>query len=194
MVQLIVGLGNPGQQYAQTRHNCGFMVVETLAQRWHIPLKPDRRFQGRWAEVMLPSGKVRLLCPDTYMNRSGQSVRSLLDWFKLDPSQVLVVYDDMAIPFGRLRLRPNGSAGGHNGIKSVIEHLGGKNWPRLRVGVGSPNESQGDVIGHVLGGFSPAEQKQLRTVLDTAADSIQLLLKDGLEPAMNRYNALNLTM
>lgn len=199
MIDVVVGLGNPGKQYAQTRHNCGFMVVEALATRWHVSLATDRRFQGRWGEasLTLPSGrqKIRLICPETYMNRSGQSVRSLIDWFKLDPQRVLVVYDDMAIPFGRLRLRPSGSAGGHNGMKSMIEHLGGSEWPRLRVGVGSPEavSSHADVVGHVLGGFAPGEQKQLPEVIATAADCVEAVLKVGLELAMSRYNARAVT-
>ncbi len=195
MIDVIVGLGNPGKQYAQTRHNCGFMVVEALAARWQVSLATDRRFQGRWGEASLSllqgRQKIRLICPETYMNRSGQAVRALIDWFKLDPQRVLVVYDDMAIPFGRLRLRPNGSAGGHNGMKSMIEHLGGSEWPRLRVGVGNPDviASHADVVGHVLGGFAPSEQKQLPEVIATAADCVEALLKVGLELAMSRYNA-----
>jgi PTH1 family peptidyl-tRNA hydrolase len=123
-LQLVVGLGNPGPQYANTRHNCGFMVVDRLAQRWGIPLVLEKRFQGSYGEGFALGGKRRLLKPETYMNRSGQSVRAVLDWYKLDLASVLVVYDDMDLPLGRLRLRGSGSAGGHNGMKSIIQHLG----------------------------------------------------------------------
>ncbi|MEM9537229.1 MAG: aminoacyl-tRNA hydrolase, partial [Cyanobacteria bacterium P01_E01_bin.45] len=152
-IELVVGLGNPGSKYKGTRHNCGFMAIACLAQRWQVGMKDTKRFQGRYGEGVGPVGKLRLLEPTTYMNLSGQSVRAAADWFKLDPSSVLVVYDDMDLPFGRLRLRLSGSAGGHNGMKSIIQHLGTQEFPRLRMGVGSPGGVR-DVIGHVLGGFT----------------------------------------
>jgi PTH1 family peptidyl-tRNA hydrolase len=191
-LQLVVGLGNPGPQYANTRHNCGFMVVDRLAQRWGIPLVLEKRFQGSYGEGFALGGKRRLLKPETYMNRSGQSVRAVLDWYKLDLASVLVVYDDMDLPLGRLRLRGSGSAGGHNGMKSIIQHLGSEGFPRLRLGVGKPKGSQ-DVVGHVLGGFAPAEQEVLERVLNTAVEAVECCLQEGLRTAMNRFNPLDLS-
>ena len=190
-ISLIVGLGNPGSQYQGTRHNCGFMVLEQLAQRWGILLQKEKRFQGRYGEGRGPQGKLRLLQPETYMNLSGQSVRAAVDWFKLSPESVLVIYDDMDIPLGRLRLRASGSAGGHNGIKSLIQHLGTQTFPRLRVGVGRPAGEKG-TVGHVLGGFTPEERPCLEKVVERSADSVELMLKQDFQTAMNRYNPLQI--
>jgi PTH1 family peptidyl-tRNA hydrolase len=190
-IELVVGLGNPGTQYASTRHNCGFRVVERLGDRWHIALQPQRRFRGRYGEGAGPAGKLRLLCPDTFMNRSGESVRSVVDWFKLAPASVLVVYDDIDLPFGRLRLRQSGSAGGHNGMKSLIQHLGTQDFPRVRVGVGAP-AGERDTVSHVLGGFTPREQQYLADLLDAAADAVEMVLKQDMPTAMNRFNPLDL--
>ncbi|MFQ3584394.1 MAG: aminoacyl-tRNA hydrolase [Cyanobacteriota bacterium] len=189
--QLIVGLGNPGPQYADTRHNCGFMLVDRLAQRWGIPLAMEKRFQGTYGEGYALGEKRRLLKPETYMNRSGQSVRAVLDWYKLDPGSVLILYDDMDLPLGRLRLRGSGSAGGHNGMKSLIQHLGGESFPRLRLGVGKPKGSK-DVVGHVLGGFTPQEKEVLEAVLNTAVEAVECCLREGLPTAMNRFNPMDL--
>ncbi|WP_017328172.1 aminoacyl-tRNA hydrolase [Synechococcus sp. PCC 7336] len=186
-IELIVGLGNPGPKYTDTRHNCGFMAIDRLSDRWKIPLNPEKRFQGDYGEGVGPAGKLRLLKPKTYMNLSGQSVRAAIDWFKLDPASVLVVYDDMDLPFGRLRLRLSGSAGGHNGMKSIIQHLGQQNFPRLRLGVGAPDGDR-DAIGHVLGRFTPEEKAHLPELIDTSADAIELCLRQDVPAAMNRYN------
>lgn len=189
-IALIVGLGNPGSSYEGTRHNCGFMVLDRLAQRWGIGLGSEKRFQGRYGEGRGPQGKLRLLRPETYMNRSGQAVRAAVDWYKLPPESVLAIYDDMDIPLGRLRLRTSGSAGGHNGIKSLIQHLGTQSFPRLRVGVGRPGGK--GTISHVLGGFTPEERPCLERVLDRSADSVELMLKQDFQTAMNRYNPLQI--
>jgi peptidyl-tRNA hydrolase, PTH1 family len=131
--QLIVGLGNPEPKYDKTRHNIGFEAADLLARVWQLPWQENRRFQGKTAEGSSPyGGKIRLLKPLTYMNRSGQSVRAAIDWYKLSPESVLIIYDDMDLPIGRLRLRLSGSAGGHNGMKSIISHLGSQNFPRFR--------------------------------------------------------------
>lgn len=189
---LVVGLGNPGVQYEGTRHNCGFMVIDVLAKRWGISLQTEKKFQGLYGEGRGPQGKLRLLKPLTYMNLSGQSVRAALDWFKLDPGAILVIYDDMDIQLGRLRLRASGSAGGHNGIKSLIQHLGTQTFPRIRVGVGQP-QGQRDVTGHVLGSFTAVEQKLLPDVLAAAAESIELIYRQDLQTAMNKYNSFQLS-
>ncbi|MFS8906561.1 aminoacyl-tRNA hydrolase [Synechococcus sp. O70.2] len=191
-LQLIVGLGNPGPQYANTRHNCGFMVVDQLAERWGIPLALEKQFQGSYGEGFALGGKRRLLKPATYMNRSGEAVRAVLDWYKLDPRSVLVVYDDVDLPLGRLRLRGSGSAGGHNGMKSVIQHLGSEAFPRLRLGVGRPKGNQ-DMVGHVLGRFEPTEQAVLERVLRAAVEAVECCLQEGLRAAMNRFNPLDLS-
>jgi PTH1 family peptidyl-tRNA hydrolase len=191
-LQLIVGLGNPGPQYANTRHNCGFMVVDRLAERWGIPLALEKQFQGSYGEGFALGGKRRLLKPATYMNRSGKAVRAVLDWYKLDPRSVLVVYDDADLPLGRLRLRGSGSAGGHNGMKSVIQHLGSEAFPRLRLGVGRPKGNQ-DMVGHVLGRFEPTEQAVLERVLRAAVEAVECCLQEGLRAAMNRFNPLDLS-
>ena len=186
--QLIVGLGNPEPKYAKTRHNIGFELVDTLAKSWQIDWQKNRRFQGLFAEGIANSGnKICLLKPLTYMNRSGQSVRSVTDWYKLTPSSLLVIYDDMDLPLGKIRLRMSGSAGGHNGMKSIIAHLGQQDFPRLRIGIGKSTEQQ-ETVSHVLGKFSPTEAKIIPEVLGLAEDAINLSLKQGVEKAMSLYN------
>lgn len=187
--QLIVGLGNPEAKYDQTRHNIGFAVVDVLAGRVQISWGENRRFQALLAEGRGPTGdRLRLLKPLTYMNRSGQAIRAALDWYKLPPESVLVIYDDLDLPVGRLRLRLSGSAGGHNGMKSAIAHLGTQNFPRLRIGIGK-SETDKDTISHVLGKFSPQESQLMAEVLQLAADAVELALKQGVEKAMSLYNS-----
>ncbi|MBE7385299.1 MAG: aminoacyl-tRNA hydrolase [Leptolyngbya sp. SIO1E4] len=192
-LRLIVGLGNPGEQYAKTRHNVGFDVVDALCRRWHIPLSENRRFKGVYGDGRAMAGhKVALLKPQTFMNRSGQSVRAVLDWYKFEPASVLVVYDDMDLPLGRLRLRPSGSAGGHNGMKSIISHLGTQDFPRLRIGIGSTDKDGSDrdraVVSHVLGKFAPDEKPLAMTALDWAVDAVETALLQGTEKAMSVFN------
>ncbi|GAB4214457.1 MAG: aminoacyl-tRNA hydrolase [Synechococcales cyanobacterium] len=189
-IQLIVGLGNPGSQYQHSRHNCGFMVVDGLSQRWGIPLKLEPRFQGLYGEGTWRSGKVRLLQPQTYMNLSGQSVQAVLNWYKWDPASILVIYDDMDLPLGKMRLRQQGSPGGHNGIKSLIQHLGSDTFPRIRLGVGHPGGKK-EVVKHVLGGFTPEEKPCLQAVLSAAEEAVETILTQDFTVAMNRFNALN---
>ncbi len=190
--QLIVGLGNPEPKYDQTRHNIGFAAVDFLSDLWGVPLAEQRKFQGDYGEGSSSARqKVRLLKPRTYMNRSGQSIRAVVDWYKLDPTSVLIVYDDMDLPIGKIRLRLTGSAGGHNGMKSAIAHLGTQEFPRLRIGIGKPKgeKEQEETISHVLGRFSPQEQQQIITVLkQLVVGAVEVSLKSGLEKAMNLYN------
>lgn len=188
---LIVGLGNPEPKYDSTRHNIGFAAIDELARVWQMPLKENKRFQGLFAEGTVGGQKVRLLKPLTYMNRSGQSVRAVADWYKLEPSSVLVIYDDMDLPVGRLRLRLSGSAGGHNGMKSIISHLGVKEFPRLRIGIGKSGNQQG-TISHVLGKFAPQEFKTIEEILSISVKAVELSLKEGMEQSMNRYNGFSL--
>lgn len=190
--QLIVGLGNPGAKYDRTRHNVGFMLVDELARSWQINLADHKKFQGIFGEGTGPHrDKIRLLKPQTYMNLSGQSIRAVVDWYKLSPESVLVVYDDMDLPLGRLRLRLSGSAGGHNGMKSIISHLGTQNFPRLRIGIGKPKTAapeDKDTVSHVLGQFSKAETEVLTEVLRLCEAAIALSLKQSTEKAMSLYN------
>lgn len=190
MPQLIVGLGNPGAKYDQTRHNIGFAAVDALARTWQVNLAENRKFQGIFGEGRAIADKIRLLKPTTFMNLSGQSIRAVTDWYKLPPESVLVIYDDMDLPLGKIRLRQSGSAGGHNGMKSAIAHLGGQNFPRLRIGIGSPKDVHPDkeVVSHVLGKFSTGEEKLLPEVLNLVISAVEMSLKQGIPKAMSLYN------
>lgn len=197
--KLLVGLGNPGQKYERTRHNIGFEIIDDLAKAWSIKLSDNKRFQGLVGETRGPSGdRLILLKPSTYMNRSGQSVRSVLDWYKLSPNDVLVIYDDMDLPIGKLRLRLSGSAGGHNGMKSIISHLGTQDFPRLRLGISRANnaENQADrtVVGHVLGKFAPDERKVVDAAINLAGEAIEFSLRKGIEKTMSLYNGREATV
>ncbi|MDX2254453.1 MAG: aminoacyl-tRNA hydrolase [Pseudanabaenaceae cyanobacterium bins.39] len=193
-ISVIVGLGNPGAEYERTRHNIGFMAIDHLANAWSIGLGKEKRFYGIFGEGRLTGAtniKVRLLKPTTYMNLSGQSVQACADWFKCEPHQVLVIYDDMDLPLGKLRLRPSGSAGGHNGMKSIISRLGTQEFPRLRLGIGRADRGKDDdkgVIKHVLGGFNTTEQRFLPDILQLTEKSIHSILTQGIAKTMSLYN------
>jgi PTH1 family peptidyl-tRNA hydrolase len=191
-LQLVVGLGNPGSKYAGTRHNVGFMALERLAAREGSGFRNQPRLHGLLAEVGQGERRLRLLMPQTYMNDSGRAIRAALDWFSLSADQLLVVVDDMDLPLGRLRLRQSGSAGGHNGLRSTISHLGTQDFPRLRIGIGAPAENPADrkarTVGHVLGRFSPAEQPTLDAVLAEVETGLDLIQRLGYERAGNRLN------
>jgi peptidyl-tRNA hydrolase, PTH1 family len=186
--QLVVGLGNPGAKYDGTRHNIGFVVLDTLSRAWNIPLTDQKKFHGWLGEGMAPrSTKIRLLKPSTYMNDSGRAIRAVIDWYKIPPEAVLVVYDDMDLPVGRLRMRQSGSAGGQNGMKSAIAHLGTDKFPRLRLGIGSKRAGR-DAVDHVLGSFAPADKVVMAEVLDLAVGAIATALDQGVLQSMNLYN------
>jgi PTH1 family peptidyl-tRNA hydrolase len=182
-IRLIVGLGNPGREYAETRHNVGFMVLDKLAAKWRCPFST----QGKWKAETARHADLHLIKPMTYMNLSGESVSACRHFYKIDPEQVLIVYDDVSLPLGKLRLRPGGSAGGHNGMKSLIQHLGTDQFPRLRLGIGGTEKSS--LSGHVLGKFGPNEQEELNKVLDRAADAVILATLRGWDAAMNQFNS-----
>ncbi len=191
--QLIVGLGNPGEKYANNRHNVGFQVVDALAQAWRISLSHHSKFQGVFGEGAIPGqGKIRLLKPMTYMNQSGQAVRAVLDWYKIPFNTILVIYDDADLALGRVRFRLNGSAGGHNGIRSLISHGGSSNFPRLKIGIANEfrlnHQGPRDAVPYVLGNFSSEDLKVLPKVLDLAVDAVTASLRGGVEQAMNHYN------
>ena len=186
--KLIVGLGNPEPKYDHTRHNIGFEVVDYLADKWGFTWQKNTKFNAMFTEGFTPDRKkVKLLKPLTYMNNSGQSVRAVLDWYKLSMEDILVIYDEMDLPFGRLRMRLSGSAGGHNGMKSIISHVGGKTFPRLRLGIGK-SAHKGATIGHVLGKFSSSEKKLIDELMKLSEDAIVLGLQDGVEKAMSYNN------
>lgn len=191
-LQLLVGLGNPGDKYAGTRHNVGFMALESLAAREGVSFRSQPKLHGLLAELGHGPSRLRLLMPQTYMNESGRSIRAALDWFDLQPEHLLVLVDDMDLPLGRLRLRASGGAGGHNGLRSTISHLGGQAFPRLRIGIGAPAlnpvERKQRTVGHVLGRFAPADQPILTEVLDEVLAGIALIQRAGLERAGNRLN------
>lgn len=181
--RLLVGLGNPGREYRDTRHNVGFMIADRLAARERAGFRVEKGWQAEVAKC----GDVLLVKPLTFMNLSGQSVRALSQFYKFAPEETLVILDDMALPLGKLRFRPSGSAGGHNGLQSVIDHLGTSAIPRLRVGIGAaPGAAQ--AVGHVLGRFALEEKAALAQSLDLAVQAVDCLRERGLEAAMNTFN------
>jgi len=188
--RIIVGLGNPGRQYANTRHNAGWMVIDEIAKRANAS-GTRNRLHAEITEARYQGYRVVLAKPQTFMNDSGKSVRELMNWYKVDPDDVLIVMDELDLPFGRLRLRPDGSAGGHNGLKSVIRETGTSDFPRLRVGIGRPEQAGRQAIGHVLSTFSPDEQAHLNTVITAAADTVDGWLEDGLLATMNAINGVS---
>ena len=192
-LQLVVGLGNPGDRYAGTRHNIGFMALDRLAAREQASFRLQSRLHGLLAEVGQGPQRLRLLKPQTFMNDSGRSIRAALDWFNLTPANCLVLVDDMDLPLGRLRLRASGSAGGHNGLRSTISHLGSQDFARLRIGIGAPatepQERRDRTIAHVLGRFRPEDLPVVDTVLDEVIAGLALIQRLGLERAGNRLNA-----
>lgn len=187
--RLIVGLGNPGRKYANTRHNAGWLAIDWLADRTGAP-SPRSRLQAQISEVRYKDYRLVLAKPQTYMNESGKSVSQLLNWYKVKPDEMLVIVDDLDLPFGRLRLRPGGSAGGHNGLRSITRDIGTEDFPRLRVGIGRPNHPGGRAIGHVLGAFSAEEKAQADQVFGAAADAADMWLDDGILATMNTINGV----
>ncbi|HUZ02412.1 MAG TPA: aminoacyl-tRNA hydrolase [Thermomicrobiaceae bacterium] len=182
---LIVGLGNPGRKYAGTRHNIGYLVANELSRR--LPRGENRRrFDSQLVETGDPIGRIVLLKPETFMNLSGIAVSAAARWYRVPPERILLVHDDLDLPFGQLRLRPGGSSGGHNGVSSVIQQLGTERVPRLRVGISRPES--GSTIGYVLTRFSREEEQQLPEIVATAADAALCWQRDGIEVAMNLYN------
>ncbi|MBS0622254.1 MAG: aminoacyl-tRNA hydrolase [Verrucomicrobia bacterium] len=182
---LFIGLGNPGDEYEQTRHNIGFEVVRCLAQRWGLKWKKERKFMGWIASGRCGERKVDLLLPATYMNESGRAVGAYAHFLSLPPIEMLVVSDDADLPFGTLRLRVGGGHGGHNGLRSLIEHLGTKEFPRLRVGIG---RQEGDLTAHVLGRFSAEERQHLGEVIERAADACEAWLHSPGVAVMDQLN------
>ncbi|SFU67690.1 peptidyl-tRNA hydrolase, PTH1 family [Clostridium sp. DSM 8431] len=185
---LIVGLGNPGREYDNTRHNVGFDAIDVIADKYNIEVSRTK-FKGVYGEGFIGGEKVILLKPTTYMNLSGESVREVMDFYKLSNEDILIIYDDITLDVGRIRIRPKGSAGGHNGIKSIIAHTGGDVFARIKVGAGKP---QGDLVKHVLGTFSKEERADLDKVLEAVAMAAEEIVKGDVKEAMNKYNGFSL--
>ena len=187
--KLVVGLGNPGKEYVGTRHNIGFDVVERVAGKLDCSLRKKLKFAAEVGEVTLDSGKIMFAKPQTFMNRSGAAVAALVNWTKVLPAEVLVVVDDADLPLGQLRLRLAGGSGGHNGLRSIIDALGGtEEFVRLRIGIGRTGPVGADIAGHVLGRFSAAERAAMAAAVATAVDAVECCLRDGFAVAMNRFN------
>ena len=184
---LIVGLGNPGREYEKTRHNCGFRAADLLAQQ--LGCKIDRlKFQGLYGQTEYGGRKLFLLKPQTYMNLSGRSVLQLSAFFHIPPQRIIVMFDDISLEPGRLRVRPDGSAGGHNGIKSIIQELGSSDFPRVKIGVGAKPHPDYDLADWVLSTFSDQEEKALAVALDNAVKAALTIVDSGVSEAANRYN------
>ena len=184
---LIVGLGNPGKDYAHTRHNVGFRALDILAGK--LGCKVDKgKFQGLYGQTVYGGRKLFLLKPQTYMNLSGRSVLQLSAYFNIPPQRIIVLFDDISLVPGRLRVRADGSAGGHNGIKSIIAELGSQDFPRVKIGVGGKQNPEQDLADHVLSGFSSLEEKALTSALDRAADAALCIIENGVPETANRYN------
>lgn len=184
-MKIIAGLGNPGREYENTKHNVGFMTVDRLAEKLGISIKKIK-FKALCGEGFIGGEKVLILKPQTYMNLSGESVREAMFFYKLDIEDLIVIYDDIDIPLGHLRIRPKGSAGTHNGMRSIIYQLQDDGFPRVRVGIGG--ERKGDLADYVISGFDKDSAKLMRDAITAAADAVECLVADGINEAMSRFN------
>jgi PTH1 family peptidyl-tRNA hydrolase len=184
---LIVGLGNPGKEYEKTRHNAGWRAIDLLAEK--LNCKVDKaKFQGLYGQAKYAGGKLYLLKPMTYMNSSGLSVLQLSAYFRIPPQRIIILFDDISLEPGRLRIRADGSAGGHNGIKSIISQLGSQEFPRVKIGVGAKAHAEQDLADWVLSSMSASEEKALVSALERAADAALCIIDKGIYETANRYN------
>ena len=184
---LVVGLGNPGQKYANTRHNMGFLTVDLLAEKAGVKLNKVK-FKSAYNILNFAGCKCLVMKPQTYMNLSGEAVREAVQFYKIPADHVLVIYDDVSLPVGKLRVRPTGSAGGHNGIKNIIAHLGTQDFPRVKIGTGAPAGGGADMIDWVIGEPSKAEKKVLLESFEKAVDAAACIIEHGCQKAMNDFN------
>jgi PTH1 family peptidyl-tRNA hydrolase len=184
---LIVGLGNPGAEYARTRHNAGFMVVQQLAAGWNCAWSESKKLRAQMARADRPSGRVWLCQPQTYMNSSGEAVAAVMAYYRVPLDRLLVVVDDADLPLGHLRMRPGGSAGGHHGLESIEQHVGSRDFARLRVGIGRQDGAR-EITGHVLGRFASTEQGLLDKILTAASRQAETWQEAGVQRAMNQFN------
>lgn len=187
MMYLIAGLGNPTREYDKTRHNVGFSVIDVLADKYNIDVS-DRKHKALCGRGVIEGEKVLLLKPQTFMNLSGESIREAVDYYKIDPEDIIVIYDDISLEPGQLRIRLKGSAGGHNGIKNIIAHLGTQEFPRIKVGVGAKPPKM-DLADYVLSRFGAEEQKIMDEAFGEAAEAAVMMMTTGAERVMNHYNA-----
>ena len=183
---IIAGLGNPTREYEKTRHNVGFDTIDVLADKLNTSVD-EKKFKGLYGRGIIAGEKVILLKPQTFMNLSGESVREAADVYKVDPEHIIVIYDDISLDVGQLRIRKKGSAGGHNGIKNIIAHLGTQEFPRIKVGVGDKPKGM-DLADYVLGHFSKEDQAKMDEAFKDAADAAEMILDKGMDAAMNHYN------
>ena len=184
---LVVGLGNPGQKYENTRHNMGFLTVDLLAEKAGVKLNKVK-FKAAYNMVNFGGAKCLVMKPQTFMNLSGEAVREAAQFYKIPADHVLVIYDDVSLPVGKLRVRPNGSAGGHNGIKNIIAHLGTQEFPRVKIGVGAPDGADKDMADHVLATPSQADRKILVESFEKAIQAAEVIIKNGCQKAMSQFN------
>ncbi len=187
-VKIVVGLGNPGRKYEGTPHNVGFDVVDCLAQRSSHKLRGSLRFKAQTAKAVVGTESVLLVKPQTFMNLSGEAVGAVMRYHKVNPSDVLVLLDDVDLELGRIRVRSSGGSGGHKGLASVIQHLGVEEFVRIRMGVGR-GRAEADVVSHVLSQFDSAQSKTVNGMIERAADAVCVVLESGVEMAMNRFNS-----
>ncbi|MDY6227439.1 MULTISPECIES: aminoacyl-tRNA hydrolase [unclassified Clostridium] len=186
---LIVGLGNPGREYDGTRHNIGFEAIDYISSKNNIDINKSK-FKGMFGEGFIKGQKVILLKPTTYMNLSGESIREVINFYKIDNNKIIVIYDDISLEIGKLRIREKGSAGGHNGIKSIIANMGTDVFPRIKIGVGQP---KGDLVSHVLGRFNKDEEEDLKEVIEASNKATEIIIQYGAKQAMNELNGFKLS-
>ena len=191
-IKLIVGLCNPGEKYADTRHNAGEWLIERLARRFNVSLNPESKFFGKTARTLVNGKEVRLLVPTTFMNLSGKAVGALANFYRIKPEEILVIHDELDLPAGTAKLKQGGGHGGHNGLKDIVAQLGNNNnFYRLRIGIGHPGHRD-LVAGYVLNKPSPADRNALEKVLDEATDCVEMIFKDGMVKATNRLNSFKI--
>lgn len=187
---IIVGLGNPGKEYINTRHNIGFHAIEWIADKYKIDVN-RAKFKGVYGEGFINNEKVILFKPTTYMNLSGEAIRQLIDFYKISIDKLLIIYDDISLEVGKIRIRDKGSAGGHNGIKSIIENLNTEVFARIKIGVGQP---KGDLVRHVLGKINNEDKAILGEVLDVTVSAVKVMIETDTNTAMNQFNGINLAI
>ena len=191
-IKLIVGLGNPGDKYTDTRHNAGEWLIERLARRFNVSLNPESKFFGKTARTLVNEKEVRLLVPTTFMNLSGKAVGALASFYRIKPEEILVIHDELDLPPGTAKLKQGGGHGGHNGLKDIVAQLGNNNnFYRLRIGIGHPGHRD-LVAGYVLNKPLPADRDALEKVLDEATDCVEMIFKDGMVKATNRLNSFKI--
>ncbi|MCY6960327.1 aminoacyl-tRNA hydrolase [Clostridium brassicae] len=184
---LVVGLGNPGKEYEKTRHNIGFDMIDFISEKYKIEVN-RKKFKGMYGDGKIVSEKVILLKPETYMNLSGESVREVADFYKIPNENIIILYDDISLDVGKIRIRPKGSAGGHNGIKNIIANLNSDIFPRIKIGVGQP--SYDDLVSHVLGKFCKEDREKVEKIFHIIAKAIETIIESGVAESMNKFNGV----